>query len=56
MEVLENKELAVIYGGSKFCDALAGFGLGAAISGLEISPPVLVGLGIAGVGCAAGWW
>jgi len=57
MKKMEYEQLISLKGGTKVCDALAGFGLGAALFGsLETGGAAAVALGVAGVGCAFGWW
>lgn len=57
MKKMEYEQLISLKGGTKVCDALAGFGLGAALFGtIETGGAAAVALGVAGVGCAFGWW
>lgn len=57
MKRMETDQLIDLQGGTKLCDALAGFGLGVALWGsLETGGAAAVALGVAGVGCAFGWW
>jgi hypothetical protein len=57
MKIIENEILSNFNGGTRLCDALAGFGLGVALWGsLETGGAAAVALGVAGVGCTLGWW